>query len=138
MKWRNIPILLVFVVLTLSLLSAQTVLVKQVPLRNISSADAHQMYAVYCASCHGEDGRGGAAAVALKRAPTDLSQLSRQNRGRYPSLHVQQSILACEHSQEMPQWRGLFLSLSAGNRMGEAETMARAVNLSRYVETLQR
>ena len=138
MQWRNIPILLAFVLLAISLLVAQNAAVKQVPLRNIPAADGHQMYAAYCASCHGEDGRGGAAAVALKHAPADLSLLSRANHGRYPSLRVRQSILASEHCPEMPQWRGLFQTLSSGGRMNEAETLARAVNLTRYVETLQR
>lgn len=138
MQWRYPVIFVLFVLLVVSLSFSQTPILKQVPVKQVSASDGRLMYQAYCASCHGMDGRGGPAAAALKRAPTDLSQLARANRGRYPSLHVQQSILSCEHSQEMPQWRPLFYSLSTGDNMIEATARARAVNLARFVESLQR
>ncbi|MDR3764731.1 MAG: cytochrome c [Acidobacteriota bacterium] len=138
MKWRNALIIVAVILLMVPVVFSQNSSVKQVPIKNVPAADGQQMYAAYCASCHGADGRGGPAALSLRRAPADLTQLSRQNQGRYPSLRVQQTILASTHSSEMPQWRGLFYSLCPGNRMAEAETMARGVNLARYVETLQR
>ena len=43
-----------------------------------SPVDAKESYGQYCAVCHGTSGKGdGPAAVALKKAPTDLTQLAK-------------------------------------------------------------
>ena len=105
--------------------------------------DGKQMYANYCASCHGVDGRSrGATAVGLNIAPTDLSTLSRNNHGAYPALHVAAvlkfGIESPGHgSKEMPVWGNVLRDVNGqGSENADIESM-RITNLVRYVETLQ-
>jgi mono/diheme cytochrome c family protein len=47
----------------------------------------------HCALCHGLDGRGdGPLAQAMKLAPTDLTRLSANNNGEFPSNKVSDVI----------------------------------------------
>src|SRR5690349_14968183 len=60
-----------------------------IPVNQTAPSDGKQMYANYCAPCHGVDGKGrGPAAAALKSQPTDLTALMRNNHGKYPDTHV--------------------------------------------------
>jgi mono/diheme cytochrome c family protein len=98
------------------------------------------MYANYCAPCHGVDGRGhGAVATALKTPPTDLTALSRQNRGRYPVTHIvavleNGSEIHGTGSAEMPVWGPI---LGKMNQTTPEERLLRICNLSRYLDTIQ-
>jgi len=100
------------------------------------------MFASYCSSCHGLDGKGnGPTAQVLKRQPADLTALSRNNRGRYPFEHVQAVLefgagSRARGTEPMPVWGPILSGLDTtypGQNMG----MLRIVNLNRYVETLQ-
>jgi mono/diheme cytochrome c family protein len=114
--------------------------IKHVPVKPTSAASGEQMYMTYCAVCHGKDGKGGGpAAEALKMPPTDLTTLSKNNGGKYPSLKVSSSIrgeanLPAHGSKDMPVWGRLFRSMSGGH---EAEVQQRVANLSKYIESLQ-
>jgi len=105
-----------------------------------SAASGKEMYTSYCAVCHGTDGKGGGpAASALKTPPADLTQLSRNNGGKFPSLKVASTIrgtndLPAHGSAEMPVWGHLFRSISAGH---DSEVQQRVANLTHYLETLQ-
>jgi len=47
------------------------------------------LFADNCSFCHGADGKGnGFLAQELKRAPPDLTQLSKRTNGPFPSDHV--------------------------------------------------
>src|ERR1700747_3834949 len=62
--------------------------IKHVPVRPTSAASGPEMFASYCAVCHGADGKGnGPAASALKAPPTNLTALSKNDRGKYSSAH---------------------------------------------------
>jgi len=114
--------------------------IKNVPVKETSPTSGKDMYKAYCAVCHGNDGKGGGpAAPAMKVPPTDLTLLAKNNGGKYPSLKVVSSIngetnLPAHGSRDMPVWGQLFWSMSHGH---ESEVQQRAVNLSRYIETLQ-
>ena len=114
--------------------------VKHVPIKTTSPASGKEMFTAYCAVCHGTDGKGGGpAAAALKIPPADLTQLSKNNGGKYPSLKVEASIrgessLPAHGSREMPVWGSLFWNMSSGH---EGEVQQRVGNLTRYVESLQ-
>jgi mono/diheme cytochrome c family protein len=114
--------------------------IKHVPIKSTSPVSGKDMYATYCAVCHGTDGKGGGpAASALKVPPTDLTLLSKNNGGKYPSIKVAASIRGeaatpAHGSKEMPVWGALFWSMSSGH---EGEVQQRVANLTKYIESLQ-
>ncbi len=60
-----------------------------VPVNKTPADSGKQMYISYCASCHGVDGKGaGPVALSLQKQPADLSALSRNNGGKFPTQHV--------------------------------------------------
>jgi mono/diheme cytochrome c family protein len=119
---------------------AQEKTIKHVPAKPTSAASGQDMYVSYCAVCHGKDGKGGGpAADALKVPPTDLTMLTKKNKGQYPSLHVATVIrgegdLPAHGNKDMPVWGPLFMQMAQGH---EAQVQQRIVNLDHYIETLQ-
>jgi len=115
--------------------------VKKVPIRPTSAASGQQMFNTYCATCHGPEGRGdGPVAVALKKAPADLSSLTIRNNGKFPDLDLFHSILgdgtiAAHGSKDMPVWGDVLKSLD-----GDSSSMVRLriSNLIDYIKSLQR
>lgn len=108
------------------------------PLPVTFSLSGAEMYKTWCASCHGEKGKGdGPAAAALKTRPADLTQLTKKNGGKFPTERVRNSIEGSEKvsahgSREMPVWGTFFRSIGDGG----AATY-RIVTLANYVESLQ-
>jgi mono/diheme cytochrome c family protein len=120
--------------------SAPAKTIKHVPIKSTSPVSGKEMYTAYCAVCHGTDGKGGGpAASALKVPPTDLTVLSKNNGGKYPSMKVSATIhgeatTAAHGSKDMPVWGPLFWNMSGGH---SAEVQQRVANLSVYIESLQ-
>jgi len=118
----------------------QEKVVKHVPVKPTSAASGKEMYTSYCASCHGAAGKGdGPAASALKVPPSDLTVLSKNNGGKFPSLKVSTTIrgdanIPAHGSKEMPVWGTLFRAMSQGH---ESEVQQRVANLTKYIEGLQ-
>ncbi len=114
--------------------------VKRVPAPLTSASSGKEMYKSYCASCHGEIGKGnGPAAPALKTAPSDLTLLSKNNSGRFPADRVAsilrgQATVTAHGNREMPVWGPVFWHMSQGH---EAQVQQRIANLTRYLELLQ-
>ena len=113
--------------------------IKYVSVNQTSAASGSEMFANYCASCHGPDAKGnGPAAVALKNAPPDLTRLAAKNQGVYPEFEVTRAIeandAAAHGSQEMPIWGGVFKSLSGGS---EPLVRLRIANLTAYIKSIQ-
>jgi mono/diheme cytochrome c family protein len=114
--------------------------VKHVPAPSTSAASGKEMYKSYCASCHGELGKGnGPAAAALKAAPSDLTQLSRNNSGKFPAERVisilrGQATVTAHGNRDMPVWGPVFWHMSQGH---EGEVQQRIANLTHYLETMQ-
>ncbi len=103
-----------------------------------SSYSGDEMYRTWCASCHGEKGKGdGPAAGALKTRPADLTQLVKKNGGKFPTERVRSFIdgtakVSAHGSREMPVWGSFF------RKFGDEEaTTYRIVTLANYVESLQ-
>jgi hypothetical protein len=99
-----------------------------------------ELYATYCATCHGADGKGnGPTAPALRVRPPDLTVLAKRNRGRFPESEVYQIIkwgggLASHGSKDMPVWGMAFKSASKGD---ETEVNARIKALTQYLDSIQ-
>jgi mono/diheme cytochrome c family protein len=119
--------------------NAQQKVIKQVPARMIASTEGVDLFKEYCAVCHGVAAKGdGPAASALKKHPSDLTQLARKNGGKFPTLAVQTSIKGSnailEHgTAEMPMWGSVFSQNGQQKDLGDIRQMA----LLKYVEALQ-
>ena len=114
--------------------------IKKVPATYTNPSSGRQMFDAYCASCHGQGGKGnGPAAAALKVPPTDLTQLAAQHGGKFPENHVAQVIkgdsqTASHGNKEMPVWGPVFLSLS---QQDPGVEQLRIRNLTNYVQGMQ-
>lgn len=122
----------------LGILSAQTI--KKVPLKPTAPNSGTEMFANYCAVCHGPDGKGaGPAASALNVPPANLTQLATRNHGKFPEEKVagvlSGSVDVTAHgSQEMPIWGELFKSLGQND---PGTLRMRIANLTAYVKSIQ-
>jgi len=118
-----------------------TPVVKKTPIKQTSAASGKEMFAQYCAPCHGTDGKGnGPAALAMKKAPTDLTTLAKNHGGKYPADMVAGTLkfgpepAPAHGSADMPVWGPLFKSL---DKYHETVEQQRISNLVGYIETLQ-
>src|SRR5450756_1514635 len=58
--------------------------------RLIQSLNGQALFQAYCASCHGKEGKGtGPVAPALKAKPADLTVISKNSGGKFPSERIQ-------------------------------------------------
>ncbi len=103
-------------------------------------ASGKQTYREYCASCHGEDGKGmGPAAAALKTPPPDLSTLAKRHSGKFPEDYVTEIVrfgkpLQAHGSSDMPVWGPIF---NTHDKFDEVAVRRRIKNLCVYLASLQ-
>jgi|SRR6185436_2847273 len=119
---------------------AQTTGTRNPPLV-IESVAGNDLFAFYCASCHGRGAGGdGPVARSLKVPPPDLRRLGRHNRGEFPRSQVEAfvthgaGVLAPAHgTSDMPVWGPIFRGL------GDSDTRSRVrvANLVQYLESIQ-
>lgn len=114
--------------------------VEHVQMPATSAASGKDMFKAYCASCHGEGGKGdGPAAPALTTPPADLTMLAKKNGGKFPEARVAsilkgQATVTAHGNGDMPVWGPLLRKISHG---GTAEVQQRVANLTHYIESLQ-
>jgi len=113
-----------------------------IPISRTSATNGKQMYVNYCAPCHGVDGRGqGPVAATLKKQPSNLALLSKNNGGKFPSTHIM-SVLEfgaagpAHGTAQMPVWGPLFRSMDTTDVPQDLKVL-RISNLSGYLQTLQ-
>jgi mono/diheme cytochrome c family protein len=93
-------------------------------------------YSNYCASCHGQDGKGdGPVAKSLSRRPADLTRLSAANGGTFSSERIAEVIdgrreVAAHGTRDMPVW-------GRAVRFGPSIVRTRVRAIVGYVSTLQ-
>jgi mono/diheme cytochrome c family protein len=110
----------------------------KVPPLLIESMYGPDLFRMYCASCHGQDGRGsGPTAGALKVPPPDLTVLARRQNGVFPRARVELIVrgpaTASHGSDEMPVWGPIFRALEPS----DARVHARIRNLVDHIASIQ-
>jgi len=106
------------------------------------SVDGRSVFQNYCASCHGIDGGGkGPVSGALRQAVPDLTTLSKRNGGKFPAVHVRNTItfgedalIPAHGSKGMPIWGPVFHEIEFDQDLG----YVRLENVTTYIESMQR
>jgi mono/diheme cytochrome c family protein len=115
---------------TFSVVYAQTKQIKMEPAHATSAQSGDQLYREFCAVCHGSNGKGnGPAADALKVKPSDLTQISRHNGNKFPTIAMQRIIngddtVIAHGTRDMPTWGDTFKSISANETFAEMRVRA--------------
>jgi mono/diheme cytochrome c family protein len=106
--------------------------------------EGREEYILACASCHGDDGRGGGPVVpALRTPPPDLTLLTRQHTGTFPREYViavlaGERVVAAHGSREMPVWSQRFRPSATGaTAVASIYARRRLELLTSYLESLQ-
>lgn len=103
-----------------------------------------ELYERFCASCHGESGRGdGRVAASLKTEVPDLTLIARRAKGSYPRDRIVRIIdgrhvIGAHGTRTMPVWGEDFSRLELGNPDAERATRIVIVRLADYVWLLQK
>lgn len=111
-----------------------------IPVTKTAATSGQQMFANYCAPCHGVDARGhGPVAPVLKVQPSDLTVLTKNNHGKFPDSHIVSVLqngaeMPAHGTAEMPVWGPILGKMESTNPQ---QKLLRISNLSRYLETLQ-
>jgi mono/diheme cytochrome c family protein len=105
-----------------------------------SATQGASIYRQYCRVCHGDSGRGdGVIAADLRVTPSDLTQLSQQNGGKFPTKDTVEVIdgrkaKAGHGTSDMPAWGDVF------TRKDETEAVVkqRVTDLVEYLRSIQK
>ena len=106
--------------------------------------DGHDTFLRYCASCHGEGGRGdGPLAASLTKPPTDLTQLAARNGGRYDEHAVMAAIdgrrsIPAHGTRDMPVWGAIFEEEGRGEPYPAYQSLLKSRFLVDYLATIQK
>ena len=112
----------------------------------MSAADdaGRTLYRRYCASCHGNEGRGdGPVAPALGQKPTDLTQIAAAHGGSFPIEAVVEAIDGTRSTRahgvsEMPVWGEVFQTDPASPLEQQILARGRVIAIAYYLRSLQR
>jgi mono/diheme cytochrome c family protein len=102
-----------------------------------------QLFARYCASCHGPTGVGdGHVARALSRPPADLTRIAARRGGEFPDAEIAHWIdgrfdVPAHGTREMPIWGRRLADPIAEDASGEEVARGRIDLLVGYLETIQ-
>ena len=104
-----------------------------------------QLFAQYCASCHGALGKGdGPVARSLSPRPADLTTLAQRAGGEFDADAVMATIdgrreVVAHGPRDMPVWGIVFEAehAAAGERHARVHSLLLTQVLTDYVETLQ-
>jgi len=117
-----------------------------------------QLYTKYCASCHGAAGKGdGPAGAKLNPKPGDLTQIAKQNGGKFPFYETMLQIegrspdgqnqdtslpgIGSAHgTAAMPVWGEVFSrqELSKGSSLDlQLQTTGKIMMITEYLQSIQ-
>ena len=141
MHVRMTAVTAVYVVLAGALAAGgQTTGPKNPPLV-IPSMAGQDLFAFYCATCHGLDAKGhGPVASALKVAPANLTLLTRRAGGTFPRDRIfgfiangGNTLSGAHGSNAMPVWGPIFVALDPS----DTRAVIRIQNVVQYLESIQ-
>ena len=97
------------------------------------AAAGHREFRHSCAVCHGLGGKGEGVMATLNLLtvkPTDLTQLSKKNKGAFPFWQVYRIIDGREEvkghgTRDMPIWGDVFLQQEGGKVVDETRAIGR-------------
>ena len=98
------------------------------------------LYRTFCASCHGESGRGdGPAAPTLRQPATDLTLLTARAGGTFPREEITRIIdgrqpVTAHDTPDMPKWGQVMQRVERDERVGQQRIAA----LVDHLESIQR
>lgn len=110
--------------------------IKYAAAKRISSVQGADVYAAYCASCHGSAGLGnGPAADLLEERPPDLTLIVVRD-GEFNQVHVMHHIGTApgEGDPQMPNWPRILTSVYRSPAAAYLATR----NLALRIESMQR
>lgn len=103
-----------------------------------AAANGSQSFRTYCASCHGQEGKGdGPLAEHLKVPPADLTVISQANDGTFPFEEVRSKIDGRETVRghgpaDMPVWGDAFQTTDT-----EEQAQQRIEELTHFLWSIQ-
>lgn len=107
----------------------------------IASIRGDNLYKSYCASCHGDDGKGkGPMSAWLKTQTPDLTRIAARNGGSFPLARVgriisgEEGLPSGHGTRAMPIWGPVFSQVTRDQDLGRV----RIDNLARYLRDIQR
>lgn len=115
--------------------------IEKLQVRSSQPADVGKnLFRVYCAPCHGVDGRGaGPMASELRRLPPSLTSYAARNGGVFPGDRLRAIIdgrtVSSHGDREMPVWGDAFKRTRDG--LSEEAAQARIDAIVKYLETIQ-
>jgi mono/diheme cytochrome c family protein len=106
----------------------------------IASVKGPDLFRAYCASCHGDDGKGnGPVAGALNTKAADLTTIAKRHGGVFPTKRIRdiiagEDVIMAHGSSEMPVWGPIFHRVEWDQDLENV----RLQNLVKYLESIQR
>lgn len=103
----------------------------------ISSVQGADLFHAYCATCHGDSGKGdGSLASFLDVKVTDLTTISKRSGGVFPEKRVYniiagKEVLKGHGTREMPIWGPIF------HQKDDDLGKLRLKNVTSYVQSIQ-
>jgi mono/diheme cytochrome c family protein len=99
----------------------------------------------HCAVCHGLGGTGDSVMVNLNLLtvkPTDLTQLSKHNKGIFPFWHIYGIVdgrepLKSHGTSDMPIWGDVFREEEGTSLADETRASGRILLLVHYLQSIQ-
>ena len=115
--------------------------------RPADTVSGRAIYQDYCATCHGDSGKGdGPAAAGLAKKPADLTGISARNGGQFPLVKVMSTIDGYtrreDRGSKMPEMgpflqAGPVVMVDTGQGVS-TPTPERLVALAEYLRSLQK
>ena len=107
----------------------------------MGSDEGRELFRTYCANCHGLAGQGnGPLAQALRRPPSDLTQIASANGDVFPEARIFRIIdgreVETHGDREMPVWGDAFKTSRQG--FSEESVRDRINALIEFLKAIQR